>query len=71
MIAAFISRALRDPDYPTNFAGAPPACPYDRPFEHAADCGCQACERRASRVALRIAVLVLLIVSIALFGISL
>jgi hypothetical protein len=71
MIAAFIARALRDPDYPTNFADAPPPCPYDRPFEHAADCGCDRCERHASRAALRVAVLALLIISIVLFGISL
>ena len=69
MIAAFIARALRDPDYPTNFADAPPPCPYDCPFEHTADCGCEACGRRAAQAARRGAILALLILSIALFGI--
>lgn len=49
MIAAFFSRALRDPDYPTNYADAPVHCPYTRPFEHVAGCGCADCETRRTR----------------------
>jgi hypothetical protein len=62
MIAAFISRAVRDPDYPTKFADSPVRCPYTRPFEHASGCGCIDCEtRRARRFRLACAAVLLLI----------
>jgi hypothetical protein len=71
VIAAFFSRALRDPDYPTNFADEPAQCPYDRPFEHAAGCGCTDCGRRALRRAALGCVAVVLIASILIFGLTL
>ena len=60
MIAAFVERAHR-----------PARCPYNRPFEHPAGCGCGDCGQRASRRFARGCIVVVLVISTLIIGVTL